>query len=343
MRHKLLACIVAGSVAMFLAACSSSETPSGSSTTGGTESTEPSDGESTQGGGGTGYVPIITTVLANPYWDAEADTAKQELEALGYTTSVDAHNNDPQRQAELIDNAISKKAVAIVLDPAGADESIGVVQKATDAGIPVFLINAEINKEGIAKSQIVANNAQGAELGAQYFVEQMGGKGKFVELFGNPTDNNAPVRSNAYHEVVAQYPEMELLQTETANWNRDEGFQKMEVLLQAHPDLTGVLSGNDEMALGAIAAIEAAGKVPGKDILVMGFDGSPDAVDAIKSGKLLGTVLQPIVAETRELAQQLDSFLKTGATGADTEKQAMDCQLISPDNIDKYTLFSLEG
>ncbi len=347
MRRKLMACIVAGSMAMFLAACSS-DAPGGSTTTEPeATSAEPTETESAEeeappADAEGGYVPIITTVLANPYWDAEADTAKQELEALGYTTSVDAHNNDPQRQAELIDNAISKNAVAIVLDPAGADESIGVVQKATDAGIPVFLINAEINQEGIAKSQIVANNAQGAELGAQYFVEQMGGKGKFVELFGNPTDNNAPVRSNAYHEVVAQYPEMELLQTETANWNRDEGFQKMEVLLQAHPDLKGVLSGNDEMALGAIAAIEAAGKVPGKDILVMGFDGSPDAVDAIESGKLLGTVLQPIVAETRELAKQLDNYLKTGETGSETEKQAMDCQLISPENIGSYTLFSLD-
>lgn len=347
MRRKLLACMVAGSVAMFMAACSSGA-PGGSTTTPESEPTSSEASETTAeeappADAAGGYVPIITTVLANPYWDAEADTAKQELEALGYTTSVFAHNNDPQQQAELIDNAISQKAVAIVLDPAGADESIGVVQKATDAGVPVFLINAEINQEGIAKAQIVANNAQGAEIGAQYFVEQMGGKGKFVELFGNPTDNNAPVRSNAYHEVVAQYPEMELLQTETANWNRDEGFQKMEVLLQAHPDLTGVLSGNDEMALGAIAAIEAAGKVPGKDILVMGFDGSPDAVEAIAAGKLLGTVLQPIVAETRELAKQLDNYLKNGETGAGTEKQAMDCQLITPENIGSYTLFSLDG
>jgi erythritol transport system substrate-binding protein len=169
----------------------------------------------------------------------------------------------------------------------------------------------------------------------------MGGEGKFVELFGNPTDNNAPVRSNAYHAVVEQYPGLELVQTETANWNRDEGFQKMEILLQAHPDIKGVLSGNDEMALGAIAAIEAAGKVPGQDILVMGFDGSPDAVEAIKAGKLLGTVLQPIVAETNELVKQLDNYVRTGSTGADTEKQAMDCVLINPDNVADYTLFNM--
>lgn len=334
---------VAGIAALALAACG-----------GGTTSTEttgaaaPTEGDSTETAAEWtpvegGYVPVITTVLANPYWDAESKTAAEELEALGYETAIFAHDNDPQKQSELIDGAISKDAVAIVLDPAGADESIGVVQRAADAGIPVFLINAEIEAEGIAKSQIVSNNAQGAALGAEYFVEQMGGEGTYVELFGNPTDNNAEVRSTAYNEVVGQYPDMELLQTETGNWNRDEGFQKMEIMLQAHPDMKGVLSGNDEMALGAIAAIEAAGKVPGEDIIVMGFDGSPDAVDAIKSGKMLGTVLQPIVAESRMLIEQLDSYLKTGETGAATEKQAVDCQLISPENVDSYSLFSLEG
>ncbi|MCL2802893.1 MAG: D-ribose ABC transporter substrate-binding protein [Micrococcales bacterium] len=329
MKKKLLVALVAAAL-ITIGGCSSGN-----------------DDKPSGGGGGDnnaagGYVAIITTVLDNPYWSAEANTAKEQLEALGYTTSIDAHNNDPQKQSELIDAALSKKAVAIVLDPAGAKESIGVVQKATDAGVPVFLINAEIEAEGIAKAQIIANNAQGAELGGQYFAEQMEGKGDFVELYGNPTDNNAPVRSDAYKSVFANYPEMNLLQTETANWVREEGAAKMEVLLTAHPDIKGVISGNDEMALGAIAAIEKLGKVPGKDIIVMGFDGSPDAVEAIKAGKLLGTVLQPIVAETEELVKQLDNFLKTGETGAGSEKQAMDCVLIIPDNIEQYGMFSMD-
>jgi len=332
MKRKLFGGFALGVAAVLLAGCAGSP--------GDAPSTDaPADGgASTEGG----YVPIITTVLANPYWDAESQTAQEELEALGYTTDITAHENDPQRQSELIDAALANDAVAIVLDPAGADESIGVVQKATDAGVPVFLINAEINEEGIAKSQIVSNNAQGAALGAQYFAEQMGGAGTYVELYGNPTDNNAEVRSTAYNEVLSQYPDLVLAQTETANWTREEGYSKMQTLLQAHPDLTGVLAGNDEMALGAIAAIEAAGKVPGQDIKVMGFDGSPDAVEAIEQGKLLGTVLQPIVEATRMLIEQLDSYLKTGETGASSEKQAIDCVLITPENVDSYTLFAIE-
>jgi erythritol transport system substrate-binding protein len=332
MRRKLITLLAAAAVAL-VAGCSPAPTaaPSGDVST-------PATGGDTAGG----YVAIITTVLENPYWDAESQTAKAELEALGYTTDINAHNNDAKRQSELIDAAISKKAVAIVLDPAGARESIGVVQKATDAGVPVFLINAEIEAEGIAKAQIIANNAQGAELGGEHFAEMMEGKGNYVELFGNPTDNNAPVRSDAYHKVLDQYPDMKLLQTETANWVLAEGADKMETMLKAHKDIKGVISGNDEMALGAIAAIEKAGKVPGKDIIVMGFDGSPNAVAAIKEGKLLGTVLQPIVAETRELVKQLDNYLKNGSTGASSEKQAMDCVLIIPDNIDKYGMFSMD-
>lgn len=334
MLRKMMSSIVVGAVALALASCSNGGTTTDDATT-----AAPA-GDATVAASG-GYVPVITTVLANPYWDAESETAQKALEALGYETAIFAHDNDPQKQSELIDAALSQNAVAIVLDPAGADESIGVVQKAVDAGIPVFLINAEINEEGIATSQIVANNAQGAALGAEFFVDAMGATGEYVELFGNPTDNNAPVRSTAYNEVISQYPDMVLLQTETANWNRDEGYAKMDSLLQAHPGLKGVLSGNDEMALGAIAAIEAAGLVPGKDILVMGFDGSPDAVEAIDQGKLLGTVLQPIVEETEILIGQLDSYLKTGETGSDSEKQAIDCKLITPDNIGKYTLFAL--
>lgn len=322
MYRKLMSGIAAGAAVALLAACSQA----------------PGGGGDTEGG----YVPVITTVLANPYWDAESQTAQEDLEALGYESEIFAHNNDPQKQSELIDAAISNNAVAIVLDPAGADESIGVIQKATDAGIPVFLINAEINEEGIAKAQIVSNNAQGAALGAEFFADAMGGTGTYVELLGNPTDNNAGVRSNAYAEVLSQYPDLTLLQQETANWNRDEGFAKTETLLQAHPDVKGIIAGNDEMALGAIAAIEAAGKVPGQDIIVMGFDGSPDAVEAIEQGKLLGTVLQPIVEATHQLVEQLHNYLETGETGVATEKQAIDCVLITPDNIDSYTLFAIE-
>ena len=99
--------------------------------------------------------------------------------------------------------------MAIILDPANADGSVGAVKKAIAANIPVFLVNAEINQEGLAKAQLVSNNAQGAALGAQQWVQAVGEKGKYVELLGAPSDNNAATRSNGYETVLSQYPDLE--------------------------------------------------------------------------------------------------------------------------------------
>jgi erythritol transport system substrate-binding protein len=120
-----------------------------------------------------------------------------------------------------------------------------------------------------------------------------------------------------------------------ANWDRTQGYQKMQSLLQANPNINGVIAGNDEMALGAIAALKEAGKLD--KVKVGGFDGSPDAVAAIKSGEMQYTVLQPVAVFSAEAVKQADSFIKTGKTGAATEKQLFDCLLITKDNVDKYT------
>lgn len=321
--RKIGVTFAAGAVILGLAACGGG---------GGT-------GESSSAGGGGegGTIAIITVDPSNPYWKAEVDTAQSEAKKLGYETTVDAHLNDADKQNQFIDGAISKKVVAIILDPAGADESVGAVKKATDAGIPVFLVNAEISEQGIAKSQIVSNNAQGATVGATEWVKQMGEKGEYVELFGNPTDNNAQVRSDGYAGVISQYPGLVSVQKETANWDRAEGKQKMETMLAAHPNITGVISGNDEMALGAIQALKDAGKL--QQVKVLGFDGNQDAVNAVKNGEMVATVLQPIVEGTTLAVQQADNFIKNGETGVADEKQAIDCVLITKDNADTVNNF----
>lgn len=282
-----------------------------------------------------GLISIIITDPANPYWFTEGEVAKKTAEELGYSASVAAHKGDTNTESTLIDTAITNKSAAIILDPANADGSIGAVKKAVDAGIPVFLVNAEINQEGLAKAQLVSNNAQGAALGAEQWVAAVGTSGKYVELFGNPADNNAATRSNGYETVLTQYPDLTKSAQEVANWDRTQGYQKMQSMLQANPDIIGVISGNDEMALGAIAALKEAGKLD--QVKVGGFDGSPDAVAAIKAGELQYTVLQPVAVFSREAVVQADKFIKTGSTGASAEKQLFDCVLITKDNIDKYT------
>jgi erythritol transport system substrate-binding protein len=282
-----------------------------------------------------GLISIIVTDPANPYWRTEGEVAKKTAEGLGYKANVAAHKGDTNTESTLIDTAITNKSAAIILDPANADGSVGAVKKAVAAGIPVILVNAEINQEGLAKAQLVSNNAQGAALGAETWISMVGDKGTYVELFGNPADNNAATRSNGYETVITQYPDMKKVGKEVANWDRTQGYQKMQSLLQANPNINGVIAGNDEMALGAIAALKEAGKLD--KVKVGGFDGSPDAVAAIKSGEMQYTVLQPVAVFSAEAVKQADSFIKTGKTGAATEKQLFDCLLITKDNVAKYT------
>ena len=291
------------------------------------------------GGGGEegGLIAIITPPVENPFFKAEADAAKAKAEELGYETSVASHDDDPNKQSELIDAAVSRKAKAIILDNAGADASIGPVRKAEDAGIPVFLIDREINATGIATAQIVSNNSQGAQLGAQEFVKALGGKGKYVELVGKESDTNAGVRSKGYADVIGQVPALKQVARQSANWDQQEAFTKMETILQRNRDIDGVIAGNDTMALGAVAALKAANLLD--KVTVVGFDGSPDVISAIKKGEAHATVLQPAALIAEMAVEQADEFIKNGKA-SQPEKQSIDCELVTKDNADEFGVFA---
>jgi erythritol transport system substrate-binding protein len=289
-----------------------------------------SSATSSRPGRNTGKMAIITVDPSNPYWATEVRTAVEAAAQLGYDATVNAHDGDPNLQDRFIDEAIRAHADAIILDPAGAAESVEPVERALDAGIPSFLVNSGIAVQGIAKAQIRANNSQGAALGAKVWAEAMNGEGTYVELFGNPTDYNARARSNAYSQVLQEYPGLRWLQMETANWNRAQGKQRMALMLRANPDVDGVIAGNDAMALGAMEVLREAGRLQG--VPVLGFDGSPEAVRAVLSGEMVATVLQPIVQMSKMAVEQADRYLRTGETGAAEEEQILDTVLITPSN-----------
>ncbi|NTJ43894.1 D-ribose ABC transporter substrate-binding protein [Agrobacterium larrymoorei] len=283
-------------------------------------------------------IAIITPSHDNPFFKAEADGAAAKAKELGYETMVLVHDDDANKQNELFDSAIAAGVKAIILDNAGADASVAAVQKAKDKGIPSFLIDREITTTGVAVSQIVSNNYQGAQLGAEEFVKLMGEKGNYAELVGKESDTNAGIRSQGYHDVIDQYSEMKMVVKQTANWSQTEAYTVMESMLQAHPDIKGVISGNDTMAMGAYAALEAAGR---KDVIVVGFDGSNDVRDSIKKGGIKATVLQPAYQQAQNAVEQADKFIKTGSTGLE-EKQLMDCILINAENAGKLETFALK-
>lgn len=282
-------------------------------------------------------IVIITPSLDNPFFGQEALGAEARAKELGYQTLKYSHDDDAFKQSQLIDNAMAQGAAAIVLDNAGADASVAAVQKAKSAGIPVFLIDREISVRGIAAAQIVSNNYQGAMLGAAAFAQAMGESGAYVELVGKESDTNAMIRSRGYHEVLDQYPGLKMAARQSANWDQQQAFAKVQSILQANPGIKGIIAGNDTMALGAVAALESAGR---SDVIVVGFDGSNDARDAILSGKLHATVLQPAFRQAQFAVELADLFLKAGNTGQ-REKQLMDCLLVDRSNARRLNNFAL--
>ncbi len=282
---------------------------------------------------------VIVPPVENPFFGAMQEIAAAKAEELGYETLKLVHDDDANKQMELFESCIAKGAAAIILDNAGADATVAAVQKAKDAGIPSFLVDREITKEGVAVAQIVSNNYQGATILAEYFVQLMEEKGKYVELTGRDTDTNAHIRSQGYHDVIDQYPDMEMVAQQTANWSQTEAYGVMETILQAHPDIKGVICGNDTMALGAQAALLAAGR---KDVIVVGFDGSDDAIQSILKGELKATSLQPVAEMAIQAAIQADQFIKTGSTGK-PEKQSIDMVLLTPENACHYERFAPKG
>jgi erythritol transport system substrate-binding protein len=280
-------------------------------------------------------IAIIVPSQDNPFFKAEADAAAARAQSLGYRVRVDAHNDDAYRQDNLIDAAIASNAAAIILDNAGSDASISAVRRATKAGIPCFLIDREIDITGIAKAQIISDNNQGARIVAEVFSNSIGPKAHYAELLGRESDTNAQIRTRAFHAVLDKIPGLQLVSAQSANWSQSEAFQKTETMLQAHPEIAGIIAGNDTMALGAAAAVKGAGLT---NIKITGLDGSPDAVAAIQRADLLATSLQPAVLISRMAVDQADQFLRTGSTSK-PEKQVIPCDLVTKDTAADFVNF----
>lgn len=333
----ILAALTAGTV---FTGCSGGNAESSSATSSMAASSTKTSSAATQKrltGGGSKIIYVITPSLSNPAFKAEGDYAAAKIKALGYQVKAVSHDDDANKQSEMFDSAIADKAAAIICDNAGADATLAAVKKAADANIPTFLIDREINQSGVAIAQIVANNYQGAKGIAEKFVEAMGEKGEYAELKGKDSDTNAGVRSSAFHEVIDQYTDMKCVETQTANWEQTQAYDKTETILQSHPNIKGIICGNDTMAVGAAAAVKESGK---KGINIIGVDGSDEAAAQIASGNMVGTALQQfkVIAETA--VQEADQYLKTGSTGKE-EKQLIDCAIITKDNVSKLKNFSV--
>lgn len=285
-------------------------------------------------GGGSNILYCITPSTSNVFFKTVQDIASVKGTELGYEVKCFSHDDDAAAQLELFEAAIADGAAAIICDNAGADASIEAVQKAYDAGIPTFLVDREINQSGLAVAQLVADNAQGAAAIAEAWVEAMNYEGKYAELLGLESDTNCQVRSENFHSVIDEYPDLEMVAQQSANWDQTLAYEKAEAILQSNPEITGIICGNDTMACGAVQACIDAGR---DDIKIIGVDGSDDAGNYIKEGQMVGTALQQIALITEMAVEQADAYLN--GTAPAEEKQLIPCIAITADNVANLSAF----
>lgn len=230
-------------------------------------------------------IGLSVSTLNNPFFVTLTDGAKAKAEELGATlTVVDAQDN-ASKQASDVEDLIQQKVDLILINPVDSAAVATAVESVNAAGIPVITIDRS-SEGGEVVSHIASDNVAGGVLAGEYLLELVGEGAKVAELEGVAGSSAARDRGEGFNTAIDG--KLDVVAKQTANFNRAEGLTVMENILQANPDIVGVFAHNDEMALGALEAITASGK----DIKVIGFDATDDAVAAVSAGTLSATVAQ---------------------------------------------------
>jgi ribose transport system substrate-binding protein len=277
-------------------------------------------------------IAVVISTLNNPWFVVLGDAARGRAEELGYEATVFDSQNDPATEAAHFENVLAGGYGAILLNATDSDGSIAGVRKARAAGVPVFCIDREINATDAATSQILSDNYSGCIAVGEYFAEQLGGEGSYLEILGQVGDNNTWNRSKGFHSVVDRFPKLKMAAQQSADFDRGKAHDVMESLLQAHPDVDAVFCGNDAMAMGAYQALVSAGK--GSRVKVFGFDGADDVVRLIAEGKIQATAMQFPKTMARAAAEYADRWIKGKRDFP--RKVPVSVELVTPENVGQY-------
>ncbi|MEU9155592.1 substrate-binding domain-containing protein [Streptomyces sp. NPDC048417] len=231
---------------------------------------------------------LSLSTLNNPFFVQIRSGAQAEAKKLGVDLTVTDAQNDASQQANQLQNFTSSGLGAIIVNPVDSDAASNSVKAADKAGIPVVAVDRGVNN---AKTDalVASDNVAGGELSAKTIAEKLGGHGKIVILQGQAGTSAARERAQGFANGLKAYPEIQVVAQQPADFDRTKGLDVMSNLLQAHPDVQGVIAANDEMALGAIKAL---GSKAGTSVSVVGFDGTPDGLTAVKNGTLYASVAQ---------------------------------------------------
>ncbi len=285
----------------FLTACGTDTATPTVATTGGAGAAATSAPGSTDAGSlpklakkDTYTVGFAQTVSDNPWRLAETKSMQDEAAKRGWKIVVTDAGGSAAKQVADVDSLIAQKVDAIFLAPQEEKPLVPAVMKAKAAGIPVILLDRTVDQtqaQGgrdyvtFIGSDFIAEGKRTAD----WLIKKTGGTATIIELEGTTGASAATDRKTGFENEIKTAPGMKIVASQTGEFNRDKGRKVMETLLTAHPDVTAVFAHNDEMAVGAITALEAGGKKPGTDVTVVSIDGEKDGLQAVVDGKMGAT------------------------------------------------------
>lgn len=235
--------------------------------------------------GASGAIGLSISTQNNPFFVTLAEGAKKAAKQAGVPLTVVDASDDATKQVSDIEDLVSKNVSVLIVNPVDSDAVTGAVEAAIAKGVRVISVDRVVNGVDI-DCQIASDNVAGAELATQYIVDTLGENVKTAELVGTSGASAAIDRSQGFHNIADK--KLKVVASQTADFDRTQGMTVMENMLQADSSIQAVFAGNDEMALGAVGAISGAKK----DVLVVGFDATDDAIEAIRQGRMGATIAQ---------------------------------------------------
>lgn len=243
-------------------------------------------------------VALVVKTLNNPYFIDMQRGAEEAARTHGIDLLVQAAEReiDVERQMEIIENLIQRHVSLLMITPSGSREIVPVIVEANRAGIPVIILDTRVDAAELAAAGgriemfIGSDNYAGGLLAGEYLTRRMGGRAHVAVLEGIPGHETGDARLRGFRAALAPHPGMHIVASQPANWERDQGYNVFQNILQAHPDVNALFAANDLMALGATEAIAAAGRT-GR-IAVVGFDALAEARHAVSRGVMAATVAQ---------------------------------------------------
>ena len=234
---------------------------------------------------GNGSIGLSVSTLNNPFFVSLADGAKAAAKEKGVSLAVADAGDDSAKQQNDIEDLISRNVSVLIVNPVDSDAVAPAVQNAISKGVKVISVDRVVNGVDV-DCQIASDNVAGARMATEYLASQIGEGAKIAELQGVPGASATIDRGAGFHEAADKT--LNVVASQSANFDRAEGMSVMENILQSDGSIKGVFAHNDEMALGALQAIAATAN----DIKVVGFDATDDAVNEVKAGRMLATVAQ---------------------------------------------------